>query len=171
MFDIGFPELVVVSIIALLVLGPERLPEALRTMGLWLGRLRRSFTAVKTEIEKEIGMDDIRRQLHNEAIMEEMERIEAEVKNSMDTDEVVDGGAEDNSILPRTKPPEPAEPSTTDEPASTAMSAHETPTDTGSRDKVAATDAADFANEPLTDIGPESSTQPTAEDKIHRADH
>lgn len=86
MFDIGFPELMVVSIVALLILGPERLPEALRTMGLWMGRLRRSFTSIKTELEKELGMDDIRRQLHNESVMEEMQRIEAEVKNSLDTD-------------------------------------------------------------------------------------
>jgi sec-independent protein translocase protein TatB len=82
MFDIGFPELVVIAIVGLLVIGPERLPEALRTLGLWLGRMRRSFTAVKAEIEKEIGMDEVRRQLHNEAIMEEMKRIEAEVKNT-----------------------------------------------------------------------------------------
>ncbi len=80
MFDIGFPELVLIAVVALLVIGPERLPEALRTMGLWLGRMRRSFTAVKTEIEKEIGMDDVRRQLHNEAVMEEMKRIESEVR-------------------------------------------------------------------------------------------
>lgn len=86
MFDIGFPELMVVSIVALLILGPERLPEALRTLGLWMGRLRRSFTSIKTELEKELGMDDIRRQLHNESVMEEMQRIEAEVKNSLDTD-------------------------------------------------------------------------------------
>ena len=72
MFDIGFPEL-------LLVLGPERLPEALRTLGLWLGRARRSFTRVKSEIEREIGMDEVRRQLHNEAIMEQMKQIEHDV--------------------------------------------------------------------------------------------
>ncbi len=82
MFEIGFPELVLIAIVGLLVIGPERLPEALRTLGLWLGRLRRSFTAVKAEIEKEIGMDEVRRQLHNEAIMEEMKRIEAEVKST-----------------------------------------------------------------------------------------
>ncbi len=84
MFDIGFPELVLIAVVALLVIGPERLPEALRTLGLWLGRMRRSFTAVKTEIEKEIGMDDVRRQLHNEAIMEEMKRIEGEVRGTAD---------------------------------------------------------------------------------------
>jgi sec-independent protein translocase protein TatB len=82
MFDIGFPELLLVSVVALLVLGPERLPEALRTLGLWLGRMRRSFNSVKTEIEREIGMDEIRRQLHNESVMAEMKRIEDEVKSS-----------------------------------------------------------------------------------------
>ena len=79
MFDIGFPELLLVSVVTLLVLGPERLPEALRTLGLWLGRARRSFTRVKTEIEREIGMDEVRRQLHNEAIMEQMKQIEHDV--------------------------------------------------------------------------------------------
>jgi len=82
MFDIGFSELVLVAIVMLLVIGPEKLPETLRTLGLWLGRLRRSFTSVKSEIEREIGMDDVRRQLHNEAIMDEMKRIEREVKNT-----------------------------------------------------------------------------------------
>ena len=83
MFDIGFTELLLVAVVTLLVIGPEKLPETLRTLGLWLGRLRRSFGAVKSEIEKEIGMDDVRRQLHNEAIMDEMKRIEKEVKNTL----------------------------------------------------------------------------------------
>ena len=81
MFDIGFPELLIVSIVALLVLGPERLPVALRTLGLWFGRMRRSFSAVKVEIEREIGMDEVRRQLHNEAILEEMRALESDVGN------------------------------------------------------------------------------------------
>ena len=83
MFDIGFSELLLVAIVTLLVIGPEKLPDTLRTIGLWLGRLRRSFVAVKSEIEREIGMDDVRRQLHNEAIMDEMKRIEKEVKNTV----------------------------------------------------------------------------------------
>lgn len=82
--DIGTTELLLIAVVALLVIGPERLPETLRTLGLWFGRLRRSFLSVKTEIEKEIGMDDIRRQLHNESVMEEMRRIEEEVKSSVD---------------------------------------------------------------------------------------
>jgi len=85
MFDISFVELLVIAIVGLLVIGPDRLPEALRTLGLWVGRMRRSFTNVKNEIEKEIGMDEIRRQLHNEAVMEEMKRIERDVRNSVNT--------------------------------------------------------------------------------------
>ncbi|MFK7912836.1 MAG: Sec-independent protein translocase protein TatB [Pseudomonadales bacterium] len=84
MFDIGFPELMIVAVVMLLVLGPERLPETLRMLGLWLGRLRRSFNAVKTEIEREVGMDEIKRQLHNEAIMDEMKRLETQVKTSVE---------------------------------------------------------------------------------------
>ncbi|MEM8766493.1 MAG: Sec-independent protein translocase protein TatB [Pseudomonadota bacterium] len=82
MFEIGFPELMLIAVVGLLVIGPERLPETLRTLGLWFGRMRRSFTSVKAEIEKEIGMDEVKRQLHNEAIMEEMRRIESEVKDT-----------------------------------------------------------------------------------------
>jgi sec-independent protein translocase protein TatB len=81
---LGWQELLLVAVVALIVIGPERLPETLRTLGLWMGRLRRSFVSVKTEIEKEIGMDDIRRQLHNESVMAEMRKIEEEVKSSMD---------------------------------------------------------------------------------------
>lgn len=76
--------MLMIAVVILIVIGPQRLPETLRTLGLWMGRLRRSFLSVKTEIEKEIGMDDIRRQLHNEAVMEEMRKIEEEVKSSVD---------------------------------------------------------------------------------------
>jgi sec-independent protein translocase protein TatB len=69
MFGISFTELLLVGLVALLVLGPERLPGAARTAGLWIGRLKRSFNAIKTEVEREIGADEIRRQLHNEHIL------------------------------------------------------------------------------------------------------
>ncbi|WNW12977.1 Sec-independent protein translocase protein TatB [Pseudomonas sp. DTU_2021_1001937_2_SI_NGA_ILE_001] len=69
MFGISFSELLLVGLVALLVLGPERLPGAARTAGLWIGRLRRSFNAIKQEVEREIGADEIRRQLHNEHIL------------------------------------------------------------------------------------------------------
>jgi len=61
MFGISFSELLLVGLVALLVLGPERLPGAARTAGLWIGRLKRSFNAIKQEVEREIGADEIRR--------------------------------------------------------------------------------------------------------------
>ncbi|MCW1935624.1 Sec-independent protein translocase protein TatB [Pseudomonas sp. MDMC_285] len=70
MFDIGFSELLLVGLVALVVLGPERLPGAVRTAGLWVGRIKRSFNSIKAEVEREIGADEIRRQLHNERILE-----------------------------------------------------------------------------------------------------
>lgn len=69
MFEIGFGELLLVALVALLVLGPERLPVAARMTGLWLGRLRRSFNSLKSEVERELGTEEIRRQLHNEQVL------------------------------------------------------------------------------------------------------
>jgi len=73
MFDVGFSEILLCAIVALLVLGPEKLPGAVRTASLWIGRFRRAFNDVKSEIEREIGADDIRRQLHNEQVMKKLE--------------------------------------------------------------------------------------------------
>lgn len=80
MFDISLFEFFIAAVVALLILGPDRLPVAMRTMGLWIGRLRRSYFQVKTEIEREIGMDEVRRQLHNEQVMEDVRRVEREVR-------------------------------------------------------------------------------------------
>lgn len=82
--DFGSLELLLILVVTLLVIGPEKLPDTLRELGLWFGRLSRSFNSVKSEIEKEIGMDDVRRQLHNEAVMQEMKRIEDDVKGAID---------------------------------------------------------------------------------------
>lgn len=80
MFDLGFPEFFIAALVALVVLGPQRLPGALRTLGLWLGRFRRAYYNVKTEVEREIGMDEVRRQLHNEQVMADVKRVEREVR-------------------------------------------------------------------------------------------
>ena len=86
MFDIGFPELLIVSIVALVVVGPDRLPGAIRSLSLWIGRFRRSFSNIKQEIEKEIGADEIRSQLYNESIMQDLEKTKetfADVKDDV----------------------------------------------------------------------------------------
>ena len=59
MFDIGFLEIVVIASIALVVLGPERLPRAARTAGLWVGRARRMVADVKSDIDREIRESEL----------------------------------------------------------------------------------------------------------------
>ena len=81
MFDIGFMEMRLVGLVALVVLGPERLPGAVRTAGLWIGRLKRSFSNIKAEVEREIGADEIRRQLHNERILDLEKEMQAMKQN------------------------------------------------------------------------------------------
>lgn len=61
MFDIGFAELLLIGVVALLVLGPEKLPIAARTCGLWLGRLRRSVSSIQREINEELRIEEMRR--------------------------------------------------------------------------------------------------------------
>lgn len=83
MFDIGFSELLVCLVVALVVIGPERLPETVRTVGLWIGRLKRSLRETRSEIERQIGADDIRRQLHNEEIMQRIEETRLEMEKTL----------------------------------------------------------------------------------------
>ena len=61
MFDIGFTELVVIAVVALIVLGPERLPKAARTMGHLFGRLQRYVNDVKADINREMELDELRK--------------------------------------------------------------------------------------------------------------
>ena len=59
MFDIGFWELCLIAVIALLVFGPERLPGAARSAGLWIGRARRMVTSVKQDIDRELQLQEL----------------------------------------------------------------------------------------------------------------
>ena len=79
MFDIGFSELLIIAVLTLIVMGPERLPETVRTITLWFGRLRQFLSAARTEIEDEVGVDEIRRQLHNEQLMRDLDKARQEV--------------------------------------------------------------------------------------------
>lgn len=85
MFDIGFAELVLVSVIGLLVLGPERLPGAIRTLSLWLGKLRRGFNSIRVEIEREINADEIKQDLHNQAVMQSLKQAEQDLRDGLET--------------------------------------------------------------------------------------
>src|SRR4051812_27645276 len=61
MFDIGFSELVVIGLVALIVIGPERLPRVARTIGHLAGRLQRYVNDVKADINREVEMDELRK--------------------------------------------------------------------------------------------------------------
>ena len=61
MFDIGFSELFIIGIVALIVIGPERLPKVARTAGHLYGRMQRYVSSVKADISQEIQMDELRR--------------------------------------------------------------------------------------------------------------
>ena len=84
MFDIGFLELLVIALITLVVMGPERLPEAIRILSLWCGRLKQLWAKTRSEIETEVGMDDIRHQLHNEQVLKELGEQKDQLEKSLD---------------------------------------------------------------------------------------
>jgi len=107
-FDIGFAELIIIAVVGLMVIGPDKLPGAIRTGSLWLGRIKRGFNDIRREVEQE---------LHNDAVMQELkqtgEQLQSEVKAvSSDLQSAVDQA--DQTLTsepeepPRTKPPQPS---------------------------------------------------------------
>jgi sec-independent protein translocase protein TatB len=68
MFEIGFSELMLVGVIALLVLGPERLPKAAATAGRWIGQAKRTVRDIKTQMEREIDAEQLRQELDRQPL-------------------------------------------------------------------------------------------------------
>ncbi len=66
MFDIGFSELILIMIVVLLVVGPERLPRVARTAGLYLGRARRMVATVKADVARELAAEDLKKTLQKQ---------------------------------------------------------------------------------------------------------
>lgn len=75
MFDIGFSELVLVAIVALLVVGPERLPRVARVAGMWLARARRSLASVKQEIDRELKAGELAEILKQQTLSNPLETL------------------------------------------------------------------------------------------------
>lgn len=71
MFDIGFTELLLIAVVSLLVIGPERLPGTVRTVMAWVHRLRRGFNEIRMEVEQE---------LHNDAVMQELKKTGSQIR-------------------------------------------------------------------------------------------
>lgn len=75
MFDLGFSEILLILVIALIVVGPERLPRLARTTGLWIGKIRGFVASVKAEIDHELAAEELRKTLAKQASMPELEEI------------------------------------------------------------------------------------------------
>ena len=92
MFDVGFSELVVIAVVALIVIGPERLPKVARTAGILLGRLQRYVNDVKADINREMQLgelkkmqDEVAAQVRGmeQSVSEEMKTVEARLNQSI----------------------------------------------------------------------------------------
>lgn len=81
MFDIGFSELLLFGVIALIVLGPEKLPQAARTAGQWYAKLRRTVSTLQSEIEAELDLAETRKQMQDE--LAKIRQTEADMKREM----------------------------------------------------------------------------------------
>ena len=88
MFDVGFSELILLGVVALVVLGPEKLPHAARMAGAWLGKIKRTVIDIQAEIEKEVSAAELKQRMNDEIEKLKLlsEPIEAEmevVKNTI----------------------------------------------------------------------------------------
>lgn len=80
MFDIGFSEVFVIAIVALIVLGPERLPKAARFAGLWVRRARAQWYSVKSELENELADEDLKRSLRQ--AQDDLRDVQGQLRDS-----------------------------------------------------------------------------------------
>ncbi|WP_455234838.1 Sec-independent protein translocase protein TatB [Thiogranum longum] len=87
MFDIGFWELTVIAIVALLVVGPEKLPRVARSAGLWVGKARRFVSSVKADIDRELAADELKKALAKQAESTGLHEIIEETRKSIQPDE------------------------------------------------------------------------------------
>jgi len=86
MFDIGFTELMVIGVVALIVIGPERLPRVARTAGALLGRLQRYVADVKADINREVELDELRNMkesVQQAASDEDLRKAESDLNRSV----------------------------------------------------------------------------------------
>ena len=83
MFDIGFWEIAMVGVIALLVVGPERLPKVARVAGLWIGKGRRFMSSVKGEIDRELKADELKRIMAEQAKVNDLYEIGEQAKEGL----------------------------------------------------------------------------------------
>lgn len=114
MFDIGFSELLLIAVVALIVIGPERLPKVARTAGHLFGRLQRYVNDVKADINREMELDDLKKL--QSSVQEAARGLENTIHSGMrqtesQVREAVEAGAAETppELAPLAEPPVPAE--------------------------------------------------------------
>jgi len=102
MFDIGFSELLVIGLVALIVIGPEKLPRVARTLGHLAGRLQRYVADVKADINREIELDELRK------MRDSMQKAASDVETSVNTElaKTADELNQSVAVAAEGKPPE-----------------------------------------------------------------
>jgi sec-independent protein translocase protein TatB len=119
MFDIGFSELLVIGIVALIVIGPQKLPRVARTAGHLLGRLQRYVADVKADINREIELDELRK------MRDSMQQAASEMQSTVDA-ELSKTADELNRAAQGTEAPAPQKPAEEPKPAAEPKAAEET---------------------------------------------
>lgn len=109
MFDIGFSELLVIAVVALVVLGPERLPKAARFAGLWVRRARNQWDSVKQELERELQAEEIKRQMQD--VRQGMQDTENQLRASGEAirREAAQAQQQGDALAQETRAPAPAD--------------------------------------------------------------
>jgi len=82
MFDVGFWEILLILVLALVVIGPERLPGAARQAGFFVGKARRYIEGVRSEVESELDINEFKRMLHNQEV--QINELQQQIKSGVD---------------------------------------------------------------------------------------
>ena len=108
MFDIGFLELMFIGVVGLLVLGPERLPRAARTAGLWIGKIKRTATGMQREISAQLEAEDLRQKLNEQQkkLDESVRQVQSDVERLAEPDRPADSPREHSQERPPAPGPE-----------------------------------------------------------------
>jgi sec-independent protein translocase protein TatB len=104
MFDVGFSELLVIAVVALLVLGPERLPRAARLAGMWVRRARAQWYSVQADLERELAAEEYKRTVGRP--LADLERTLAEEAQALRRSLAVDTAPPDDGAFPTPTPPD-----------------------------------------------------------------
>ena len=115
MFDMGFTEMMRIGIVALVVIGPERLPGVARTAGKYVGRLKRFMTTVKADVEQELRADELRQILSQQqkeldSLKDTISEAGMDIEKEANVVDAVSDSAKTETVEPVAEPPAAATP-------------------------------------------------------------